>query len=52
MANSICLGVAKSLDYVLPIDHVDVLLLQVLVFEVLVSSLAVAPCASVLDTRQ
>lgn len=28
MTNSICLGVAKSLDYILPLDHIDVLLLQ------------------------
>lgn len=31
MTNSMCLGVAKSLDYALPIDHVDVLLLQVFI---------------------
>ena len=39
MDNSTCLSVAKSLDYVLPIEHVDVLLLQVLVFLIVVRSL-------------
>jgi len=42
MPNSMCLGVAKSLDYALPITHVDVLLLQVLICCVADLSLVVA----------